>query len=162
MFYLKLKLIIFFNKYIIFKMTSLKNLNGAVLFTKWNDMEEYIKFKTGCKPFSGAGINYRKNEKTTILKSVDDTYYYNDNLNDIKYPKYTLFGHNGDQDENEPKFNEPLLNQKKTNKIYLYRVTKDSNYIWYGKYKIIGKENQQNIGKDNTMRKIIVLSLEKI
>lgn len=35
------------------------------------------------------------------VKSVDDTYYYDDDMSDINYPKYTLFGHNGDQDDHE-------------------------------------------------------------
>ena len=43
-------------------------------------------------------------------------------MSDINNVKYTLFGHNGDQYENEKKFNEPLLNINKTQNIYLYRV----------------------------------------
>jgi hypothetical protein len=43
-------------------------------------------------------------------------------MSDIDNVKYTLFGHNGDQSENEKKFNEPLLNRNKTENIYLYRV----------------------------------------
>ena len=40
---------------------------------------------------------------------MDDTDYYADDMSDVNKPKYTLFGHNGDQDENEKRFNEPLL-----------------------------------------------------
>ncbi len=50
-----------------------------------------------------------------MLKSVDNTEYYDDDMSDINKPKYTLFGHNGDQNENEKKFNEPLLNKIKQN-----------------------------------------------
>ena len=85
-------------------MINLKSLSGSVIFTKWNGsngIEEYIKNKTGRKPYSGAGINYRSCNKTTILKSVDDTYYYQDDMSDINHPKYTLFGQNGDHDETE-------------------------------------------------------------
>lgn len=67
---------------------------------------------TGCKPFSGAGINPRVDKKTTILRSVDRTY--DDDMSDPDNIEYTLFGHNGDQDENEKQFNEPLLNKDKT------------------------------------------------
>ena len=70
------------------------NKNNSITFQKWNGLDgiaNYINFRTNCKPFSGAGINYRKEEYTTILRSVDDTYYYSDDLSNIKYPKYTLF-----------------------------------------------------------------------
>ena len=135
-----------------------------IKFSKWKGpggIEQYIIEQTGCKPYSGAGINPRINKKTTILRSVDDTYYYDDDMSDINNPKYTLFGHNGDQNINEQKFNEPLLNQNKTEHIYLYRVTK-TEYIWYGKYEIIEKINKLHPGKDNNMRNIIILSLKKI
>ena len=137
-------------------------------FNKWSGLdgiEQFIINKTQCKPYSGAGINPRLDKKTTILKSVDDTFYYNDDLSDINNVKYTLFGHNGDQDENEKRFNEPLLNPKKTEHIYLYRVRNDTlkyKYVWYGKYKIIDKNVKKHVGKDNIMRNIIVLSLKKI
>lgn len=141
---------------------------SEIIFSKWfgqEGIEQFIINNTGCKPYSGAGINYRMEKKTTILKSVDNTYYYDDDLSDINNVKYTLFGHNGDQDENEKKFNEPLLNKNKTQNIYLYRVKKEGKkikYIWYGKYNIIDKKNKLHIGKDKNIRNIIVLSLKKI
>ena len=147
---------------------NITDFNGCIIFTQWggsNGIETFIKNTTNCKPYSGAGINYRSVNKTTILKSVDNTYYYDDNLTDINNPKYTLFGHNGEQDENEKKFNEPLLNNNKTKHIYLYRVIKINRtkyYIWYGKYNIIKKTKKQHIGKDYTMRNIVVLTLQKI
>ena len=135
-------------------------------FSKWGGgMEQHIINETGCKPFSGAGINPRINKKTTILKSVDNTYYYDDDLSDPNNVKYTLFGHCGDQDEGEKKFNEPLLNNEKTENIYLYRVKIEKGkreYIWYGKYEIVDKNVKQHIGKDMFIRNIIVLSLKKI
>jgi hypothetical protein len=110
-------------------------------FSKWggvNGIEQFIDRETGCKPFSGAGINPRVSYKTTNLKSIDNTYYYDDNLKSIDNTyyyddnlynedqiKYTLFGHSGDQDEKEPRFNEPLLNQEKTKHIYVYRVKQE-------------------------------------
>ena len=140
---------------------------ATLSFLKWSGpegIEQFIINTTGCKPYSGAGINPRIDKKTTILKSVDDTYYYDDDMSDINNIKYTLFGHNGDQDENEKKFNEPLLNKNKTQNIYLYRVKKNSKkkeYVWYGKYTIIDKNKKKHIGKDKVMRNIIVLSLKK-
>ena len=127
--------------------------------TSWKEFAQFILQETGCKPFSGAGINPRPKQATTILRSVDDTYYYDDNLSDRRLVKYTLFGHNGDQCENEKKMNEPLLNVTKTKHIYLYRVTK-KEYIWYGKYEIVDKQKQLHIGKDHNMRTIIVLTLK--
>tara|TARA_B110001469_G_scaffold122599_2_gene133498 strand:- start:1727 stop:2161 length:435 start_codon:yes stop_codon:yes gene_type:complete len=137
-------------------------------FLKWggeNGILNFIINTTGCKPFSGAGINYRREYKTTILKSVDNTYYYDDNMSDINNVEYTLFGHNGNQDENEKRFNEPLLNSQKTKNIFLYRVKMNGNkkiYIWYGKYEIVNKVKKLHQGKDKNERNIIVLSLKKI
>jgi hypothetical protein len=147
---------------------KLSDFNGCIIFTKWsgsNGIETYIKNITNCKPYSGAGINYRRAQQTTILKSVDNTYYYNDNLTDINNPTYTLFGHNGDQDEKEKKFNEPLLNNNKTKHIYLYRVVninRTKYYIWYGKYNIMKTTKKPHIGKDYNIRKIVILTLQKI
>jgi hypothetical protein len=141
---------------------------SGICFSKWSGpegIEQFIINQTGCKPYSGAGINPRISKKTTILKSVDDTYYYDNDLSDIDNVKYTLFGHNGDQDENEKRFNEQLLNKDKTRNIYLYRVKKNGNkneYIWYGKYEIVDKNIKQHIGKDKIMRNIIVLSLKRL
>ena len=139
-----------------------------IVFQRWggeDGIEQFIKRKTGCKPFSGAGINPRPEQKTTILKSVDDTFYYDDDLSDHMLSLYTLFGPEGDQSESNIRFNEPLLNPNKTRDIYLYRVRKNgqsNEYLWYGKYKIVGKNTKQHIGKDYNMRSIIVLSLNKI
>jgi len=139
-----------------------------ISFSTWSGdygIEQFIINTTGCKPYSGAGINPRIEKKTTILKSVDNTYYYDDDLSDFKNPKYTLFGINGDQNENEKQFNEPLLNIEKTQHIYLYRVKyykKGKEYLWYGKYKIIDKNTKLHAGKDYIMRNIIVLTLQQI
>ena len=137
-------------------------------FSKWSGPEgikQHIIDETGCNPFSGAGINPRPKKKTTILKSVDGTYYYDDDMSDLNNIKYTLFGQDGDQDEKEKRFNEPLLNKNKTQNIYLYRVKKKGKgleYIWYGKCEIIDKNKKTHIGKNGVMRKIIIISLRKI
>lgn len=141
---------------------------ASIIFKKWagpDGIEEFITQRTGCKPYSGAGINPRVEKKTTLLKSVDNTYYYDDDFSDPNNVKYTLFGHNGDQSEDEKKFNEPLLNKDKTEHIYLYRVKgegKEKEYLWYGKYTIGQKESKDHIGKDKVSRKIIVLTLKKV
>jgi hypothetical protein len=138
------------------------------LFSKWggpDGIEEYIKQETGCAPFAAAGINPRPAQKTTIIRSVDDTKFYADDLSDMNHPKYTLYGHDGDQDENEKKFNEPLLNPYKTEKIYLYQVRKNGKkieYVWYGKYIIDGKNTKRHPGKNGIMRTIILVTLKRI
>jgi len=140
----------------------------AIRFTQWegnNGIKEFIINQTGCQPFSGAGINPRPQQRSCILKSVDNTYYYDDNLDDINNVKYTLFGHNGDQSENERKFNAPLLNENITQHIYLYRVKtvgSRKEYLWYGEYRIDDMETRPHIGKDYQNRNIIVLSLSRI
>ena len=141
---------------------------GTIVFTKWkgdDGIQKFIKNRTNCNPFSGAGINYYKTQNTCIIKSVDNTYYYKDDLTNINYVDYTLFGHNNDQSEKEPYFNEPLLNNNKTKYIYLYRVIKHKSksiYIWYGKYNIIDKKTEQHIGKNYLVRNIIILKLKRV
>ena len=136
-------------------------------FAKWcgpGGMKEFIFNQTECNAFSGVGIGIRKKEQTAILRSVDDTYFYANDMTDSSNIKYTLFGHNGDQSEYEKRFNEPLLNKNKIEHIYLYRVKgqgKKKEWIWYGKYKIVDKNTKKNIGRDNIMRNVIVLSLKK-
>jgi hypothetical protein len=132
-------------------------------FDTWNGLEQLCIAETGCKPFSGVGICYRPKEKTTILRSVDGTFFYDDKFGETI--EYTLFGHDGDQQESEPKFNEPLLNPEKTEHIYLYRVTNGTNgknkrWIWYGKCEIVGKLEKLHHGKNGSMRKIILLKLK--
>jgi hypothetical protein len=140
----------------------------TISFSNWygpDGLNDFIFKETGCKPYSGAGINYRKDKKITLLKSVDNTEYYDDDLSDIQNPKYTLFGQRGDQSENEKKFNEPLLNKNKTEKIFLYRVKNDrkvDKYIWYGQYEIIDRNKKLHIDIDGNLRKIIILNLNKI
>jgi len=135
-------------------------------FTKFygNDsLIEHCKKETRCNPYSGQGISYRKEYDTCILRSVDNTYYYSDNLDDIENIEYTLFGHNGDQDPDEKRYNKPLINCEH---IYLYRVSYSRNnkpfWTWYGKYTITNRFQKNNIGKDGEMRQIIVLNLKRM
>ena len=44
---------------------------NEITFSKWSGpdgLEQFIINQTGCKPYSGAGINPRIDKKTTILK----------------------------------------------------------------------------------------------
>ena len=124
-----------------------------------NSLSEYCLSKTGCKPYSGEGIGFRKDKDTCILRSVDNTYYYCDNLDNKDLVEYTLFGHNGDQDINQTRYNKPLLN---CSNIYLYRSCGKSLWIWYGKYKIINWVEKQHIGKDGIERMVVILKMKKI
>tara|TARA_Y100000816_G_C25613173_1_gene327822 strand:+ start:54 stop:494 length:441 start_codon:yes stop_codon:yes gene_type:complete len=144
-------------------------MNNIITATKWsgeNGMNQIIKDNARIMkgPYTGAGINFKKKQKIAILRSVDNIDYYADNLNDPNNVEYTLFGHNGDQNEKEPRFNEPLLNSKKTEHIYLYRVRPNLNkkYMFYGKYAISGRIIKQNRGVNGIMRNVIVLKLTKI
>lgn len=140
-----------------------------IRFSHWEGPEglkEFIIAQTGCRPFSGEGINIRAPKKTAILRSVDDTNYYDDCMENFINPKYTLFGQYGDQDENERRYNEPLLNRNKIDHIYLYRVVRKNGktyeYLWYGKYSIVDRSSKLHQDKDNLPRIIIVLSLNKV
>ena len=136
-----------------------------IIFTKWKNLSEYSFRTTGCKLYSGVGISIKKYNKTAILRSVDNYLCYGDDLTNIYNPQYTLFGHYGDQDINEPDYNEPLLNANKIEHIYLYRVRmnrRKQEWLWYGKYEIENYYTKLHPGKDNIMRKIIILSLRKI
>ena len=145
-------------------MTNYSPSIDPIIFTKYNDLVEHIINEIGYKPSNFAGINYNKDMKTTVLISVDNIKYYKDDLSDINKPKYTLFGHNGDQKENG-KYNKSLLND--TEHIYLYRVipinTTSTNYLWYGKYEIeeINKINNY-LGRNMVLRTIIVLTLKRL
>ena len=143
------------------------SLGGPIRFNSWggeHGIDNFIQQKTGCKPFSGAGINYRVAKSAAILKSVRGTPYYADNLSDYDNPKYTLYGQYGDQDIHEKRFNEPLMNPNKTKHIYLYELYKKGNkteYLWFGEYSIDSHENVQHTDKNGIPRTIIVLSLKK-
>jgi len=139
----------------------------VIRFTKWNGMGglvEHIIKETGCTPFSGAGINIRRELQTALLKSVDDTPYYDDDLSVPDAIEYTLFGQIGDQDLNEKRFNEPLLNPVKVQHIYVFRQNKrEKTYYWYGKYQMIGRPMpKRHPDKNGVERTILVLNLMRI
>jgi len=127
-------------------------------FTTWKGLSDYCFQETGFKPFSGAGICPR-GDSTCILRSVDGTYYYDDNLENQSNPEYTLFGSVGDQDLTDKRFNQKLLNAKH---IYLYRKTKDKGYVWYGKYKRDDYFCKNHCDKNQQIRKIYILQLSQI
>lgn len=131
-------------------------------FTKWygpDGIEQHIVKQTGCKPYCGAGINIRPKENTALLKSVDNTYYYHDDLSDINIIYYTLYGPIGDQSLDEKRYNSPLM---KSDNIYVFRHLTNKTYMWYGKYKIFGWFNKEHVDKNYKKRTVIVLKLKKI
>ncbi len=69
-------------------------MTASIEFTKWADLVTHCVNVTGCNPFSSEGINIRLDAKTAILRSVDGTEYYDDDLSDPVHPEYTLFGKN--------------------------------------------------------------------
>lgn len=145
-------------------MEGISEIKPLKSFDRYAGFRAECKMETDCVPYTGCGINYRKKEKTCIIKSADGVKFYDDNLDggDILY--YTLYGWDGDQDEND-KYNEPLLNPAKTSHIYLYRVmtnNKKKTWVWYGKCEIVGKFTKTHPGSDLIPRKIIVLALKRV
>ncbi len=139
-----------------------------IKFTRWSGaggLDEFCRQQTGCAPFSSAGICPRREKKTTILRSVDDTHYYDDEMSSPALVRYTLFGPSGNQDRNEKKFNAPFLDPKVTEHIYLYRVSKEGKktvWLWYGKYQMTGTSEKQHVGKDGLQRNIILAHLTRV
>ena len=132
-----------------------------------NGINLFMYGKTGCFGKTCVGISLHKKERVALLRSTDNTSYYNDDLSVPEWVEYTLQGCNGDQDEDQKKYNEPLLNATKTEHIYLYRYVKKNGkvkkeYSWYGKYEIVGQKNKEWPGKDNITRTIIVLLLKRV
>jgi hypothetical protein len=140
-------------------------MTAPIEFTKWADLVSHCVNITGCNPFSSEGINIRLAAKTAILRSVDGTEYYDDDLSDPIHPKYTLFGKSGDQSLEERRYNKKLLDTSSIENIYLYRVCKRNRknvWIWYSKYRITGHFEKMHPGDDGIVRKIIVLKMERI
>ena len=125
----------------------------------WQQIQNHTK-EIGCNAFSGCGIKFYQNQKTSILRSVDGTPYYDDDMSDPDNIKYTLYGPNNNQNKKEKKFNEPLLT--KSEHIFVYRKVQKGQYIWYGKYEIIDETSKLWPGKDGNMRIIIILLLKRI
>ena len=132
-------------------------------FVAWKDAKEYIAKFTKKGAYPGQGISNYANG-ITLLRSVDDTYYYKDELENPDLVIYTLFGTSGDQNKDEARYNHKLLNEQR--KIYLYRVQKESKntkWVWYGEYSLVpGLEEVQHPGADGLMRRIYRVRLQRI
>jgi hypothetical protein len=124
-------------------------------FHSWAEIAEHCHLQTHYHAFSGAGICPR-GASTCILKSVDHTPYYDDNLDNPENPKYTLFGRIGDQDIHEKRYNSKLIHAQN---IYLYRKTYNKTYIWYGKYKIQNVTPKHHQDINGQLRIIYIVSL---
>jgi hypothetical protein len=65
-------------------------------FNRFGDLVEFQRTITDSGLFSGVGISVRKTG-TVILRSVDGTAFYDDDLENPKKIYYTLYGQEGDQ-----------------------------------------------------------------
>jgi hypothetical protein len=132
-------------------------------FVTWKETKAHISKYTNKGAYPGQGIsNY--NNGTTLLRSVDNTHYYDDVLENPDLVEYTLFGTSGNQNKDEPRYNYKFLNEER--KIYLYRVkkeNKETTWVWYGEYKLLpGIEELQHPGADGIMRRIYRVKLQRI
>jgi hypothetical protein len=143
---------------------------SPISFTKWNSLVEYVKSRFGHGLYSGQGITNPKERDHSILRSVDGTSYYKDDLGDWDDVYYTLFGREGDQNPYEKRFNKPLLYENRL--IYLYRVLvyesgckkgTGRKWIWYGCYEQVGPlEEIIHPDVHVRMRKIYRIRLKRV
>lgn len=144
-------------------MSTIPKTNHLPTFHCWNSCVAYITNQTSCKPFSGEGITIRNEHKTAILKSVDGTFFYDDDLSDPEHVVYTLYGQEGDQDLSA-KGNKQLVEPDNIKHIFVYRVIpgKPKNtYMWYGEYTLDKMVSKRHVDKNNTIRLIYRLHLSK-
>ena len=87
-------------------------------FNKWNDLVKHSRDKYRLRTFQWLRYLYSEKNNTAVLRSVDNTAFYKDNLENIDCVKYTPPGQENDQDINEPRFNAPHEKQI----IYIYIV----------------------------------------
>jgi hypothetical protein len=127
-------------------------------FTKYLFSEP---FKLPDNPMGITHTHNLKGEEIIILKSVDHTYFYKDNLD--QHPvHYTCKGQRGDQNINEYPNNMFLLNEN-IKHIYLYRKAKGKGiYTWYGEVKIRDFHEDSHIDVDYKIRKIYTTELSLI
>jgi len=132
-------------------------------FTTYELFKQFCFEQTGSNPCE-PGISLTLRNQTAILRSNDGTKHYPDDLSDINSPKYTLFGPSGDQ-LLSGRYNATLLNKNKIKHVFLYRVIKKKSkkqYLWYGKYNIVGTIEKSHVGLDGNLRKVILLQLKRI
>lgn len=121
------------------------------------DFFNFVRNEIGVNLFNGQGIINRPNGKS-VLRSVDGTIYYADNLTNPASIQYTLFGREGDQDMNEPRFNHPLLSDP-NRQIYVYRRHELNGpvWTWMGRYRIVGLPRAQLHPDINGQQRIIFI-----
>jgi hypothetical protein len=137
--------------------------HGMQIFDRWIDLQAHAMQLTGGKSlYSGQGI-YHFTNGISILKSVDGTPYYDDNLSNPDTILYTLYGREGDQSLSEPKFNWKLLHETRT--LYVFRVTSGTkkSWLWYGEYTIGCEPIQpkEHIDMNGVLRTIYLLTLHR-
>lgn len=128
-----------------------------IYFFEWATIRRHIFDRTHLNPYTGAGIFYRNDNPSTILRSVDNTQYYADDLTNEQLVYYTCQGKSGDQNINDPQ-NVRLLYSR----LYLYRKQPHRQWIWYGEYTIVEQNTRLHPGEDGILRNIIVLTLQKV
>jgi|UniRef100_A0A6C0BKF9 hypothetical protein len=98
---------------------------------------------------------------TVVLRSVDNTPYYADDLHDPQHLIYTCQGIIGDQNLNNPD-NQKLLH---ADQFWVYRVQprgRHKTYIWYGRYHRMGDPYpMQHVDDLGQMRQIYLIHLER-
>jgi hypothetical protein len=131
-------------------------------FERWRELQDHaMRVTDGRSLYSGQGI-YHFTNGITILKSVDGTHYYDDNLENPEEIIYTLKGQIGNQDIYD-RDNYKLLNEVRT--IYIFRVrgTTQKEWIWYGEYELHGglteKEHPDAAGQP---RRIYQVTLRRV
>lgn len=147
-----------------------ESIPSPIVFTRWNGLVDYVKSRFGHGLYSGQGITNPKGRDHSVLRSVDGTSYYKDDLTDSDDVCYTLFGREGDQNPDETRYNKPLLRENRS--IYLYRVHvyesgckkgMGREWVWYGCYRQVGPlEEMDHPEIRGYMRKIYRLRLEKV
>lgn len=110
-----------------------------------------------------AGIHNVRDTECSIVRSVDNTPYYRDDLDNPSLVWYTLQGKNGDQTLGCG-VNKKICMPDRT--IFLYRQSgkgKNVQYEWYGEYLRAGNPViKYHPGEDKVMRKIYRILLVKM
>lgn len=116
----------------------------------------------GYKPFSGQGIRNYSNG-TSLVRSVDPTPFYANNLSDLSRIAYTAEGQVGNQSL-RTRGNRGL--QEPGRRIFLLEVKKEgkhTRWIWHGEYVFRGEiEEMQHPDRNGAMRTIYRFILHKV
>jgi hypothetical protein len=131
-------------------------------FERWADAANYIAQQTGRRPFPSKGIIPYTNGNI-LLRSVEPTPYYADDLTQLDRVLYTAEGRVGNQ---SLRTCGNLAIQEKGRRIFLLEVTTEgrhTRWIWHGEYEFRGEiEEMQHPDMHNAMRTIYRFVLHKV